>query len=255
MKDDFYVGWSDRVPPGTARLLKVTVAGIAALGIALAVVLSWGQGTIGSSVFEWGTVKDFSGILISRPYPHLLVSRPGLLGDRVPVSSYPLVRPFKFGLDGAIAGRFDGLPVTLKGTLIHRAGYTMVEVVEDSIMAAKAPAERGKDPVALPLGRGTWVGEIVDSKCFLGVMNPGAFIPHRSCAIRCISGGIPPVLAVRAADGRTVCLLLVSTEGGPVNQQVLDKVAEPVEITGDLERQGEWLILRAAPATYRRIGR
>jgi hypothetical protein len=37
-----------------------------------------------------------------------------------------------------------------------------------------------------------------------------------------------------------------------VNQQVLDMVAEPVEITGEVERQGDLLILRADPATYRR---
>jgi len=30
-------------------------------------------------------------------------------------------------------------------------------------------------------------------------------------------------------------------------------VAEPVEITGEVERQGELLILRADPATYRRV--
>ena len=36
-------------------------------------------------------------------------------------------------------------------------------------------------------------------------------------------------------------------------KQVLDMVAEPLEITGEVERQGELLILRADPATYRRV--
>jgi hypothetical protein len=39
----------------------------------------------------------------------------------------------------------------------------------------------------------------------------------------------------------------------PVNQQVLDFVAEPVTITGQVERQGDFLILRADPAAYQRI--
>jgi hypothetical protein len=56
------------------------------------------------------------------------------------------------------------------------------------------------------LGTQTLIGEIVDSKCYLGVMNPGALIPHRACAIRCISGGIPPVLLVRQSD-RSAALL------------------------------------------------
>jgi hypothetical protein len=39
----------------------------------------------------------------------------------------------------------------------------------------------------------------------------------------------------------------------PPNNQVLEMVAEPVEITGEVERQGELLILRADPATYRKL--
>ena len=93
----------------------------------------------------------------------------------------------------------------------------------------------------------------MDSKCFLGVMNPGQLAPHRACAIRCISGGIPPVLLVRQQDGAALYLLLVSAAGQPVNQQVLDLVAEPVQITGEVERQGDLLILRADPSTYRRL--
>jgi hypothetical protein len=84
-------------------------------------------------------------------------------------------------------------------------------------------------------------------------MNPGQLLPHRACAIRCISGGIPPVLLVRQKDGPPIYLLLVSADGGPVNQQVLDMVAEPVQITGEIERQGDLLILRADPATYRKL--
>jgi hypothetical protein len=105
------------------------------------------------------------------------------------------------------------------------------------------------------LGKLTLVGEIVDSKCFLGVMNPGQLTPHRACAIRCISGGIPPVLLVRQANGPPLYFLLVSHDGKPVNKQVLNLVAEPVEITGEVERQGELLILRADPVTYRRASK
>lgn len=61
------------------------------------------------------------------------------------------------------------------------------------------------------------------------------------------------MLLVRQKDGRAVYLLLVSADGKPVNEQVLDLVAEPVEITGEVERQGDMFILRADPATYRRV--
>jgi hypothetical protein len=49
-----------------------------------------------------------------------------------------------------------------------------------------------------------------------------------------------------------VYFLLVSGDGHAVNKDVLDMVAEPVQITGEVERQGELLMLRADPQTYRR---
>ena len=127
----------------------------------------------------------------------------------------------------------------------------MIEVLPGSIQMTNLAAAGLLQTVAL--GKQTFEGEIVDSKCFLGVMNPGQLTPHRACAIRCISGGVPPVLLVRQKDGPAVYLLLVSADGKPVNKQVLNMVAEPLEITGDVERQGELLILRADPATYRRL--
>jgi hypothetical protein len=172
------------------------------------------------------------------------------------------VKPFKFGLDSETAAGLDGKAVSLKGTLIYRANQTMIEVAENSLRALDRPltpalspsdGERGTNVTSVNLGRQTLTGEIVDSKCYLGVMNPGALTPHRACAIRCISGGIPPVLLVRQTNGPALYFLLVSRDGRPVNKQVLNLVAEPVEITGDVERQGELLILRADPTTYRRL--
>jgi hypothetical protein len=108
-------------------------------------------------------------------------------------------------------------------------------------------------PRSESLGEQTFVGEIVDSKCFLGVMNPGQLKPHRACAVRCISGGVPPVLLLRQADGSARYLLLMSREGRPVNQDVLDLVAEPVRVTGELVRDGELLTLRSDPSTFERV--
>ena len=135
----------------------------------------------------------------------------------------------------------------------------MIEAVPESIKLNTAqpavPLGNKPGPSPMSLGRQTLVGEIVDSKCYLGVMNPGRLAPHRACAVRCISGGIPPILLVRQSGGHPLYFLLVSSDGGPVNKQVLDMVAEPIEITGEVLRQGELSILRADPATYRRIGK
>jgi hypothetical protein len=208
---------------------------------------------ISASAFEWGTQKSFTGILQTEPYPHLLVTRPGTVDGSPQFSTYYLVAPWKFGLNRDAIASLDGQPVTLKGALIYRGNQTMVETKPEWIRAAAKVSGPGAAPQTVSLGKQTLVGEIVDSKCFLGVMNPGQLAPHRACAIRCISGGCPPVLLVRQKQGAPFCLLLVSAEGKPVNKQVLDFVAEPVAISGEVERQGELLILRADPSTYRRV--
>ena len=253
MNDEFYIGWEAKAAPGIGKTVRRAVVLVLLIALIVPVVLAVSQRMIGASVFEWGNVKTFSGILQATPYPHLLVARFGNAAGQNPFSTYYLVAPLKFGLKPATIAALDGKLVTLKGTLIYRGSQTMIEVVSDSIAPATNQVASPPLPKIISLGRQTLVGEIVDSKCFLGVMNPGQLTPHRACAIRCISGGIPPVLLVRQKNGAPIYLLLVSAEGQPVNQQVLNLVAEPVEITGEVEQQGELLILRADPATYRRV--
>ena len=251
MNDDFYIGWEPKAAPTFGRAAGRLVIGMLLLTLLAGIVLAVSQRMIGQSVFEWGTSKSFTGILQANPYPHLLVPRPGHAGTLPRFSTYYLVAPWKFGLNREVIGPFSGKAVTLKGTLIYRGHQTMVETKPEWIQVEEK-AMTVSLPQSISLGKQTLIGEIVDSKCFLGVMNPGQLTPHRACAIRCISGGIPPVLLVRQKDGSAAYVLLVSSDGRPVNQQVLGMIAEPVEITGELERQGDWLILRADPATYLR---
>ena len=252
MNDEFYIGWEAKAAPGIGKAARKVVIVLALLAVFASVMLPISQRMIGDSVFEWGTSKTFSGILQAQPYPHLLVPRPGNAGALPQFSTYYLVAPWKFGLNREAIAPVSGKSVTLKGTLIYRGNQTMIETKPEWIQANEKSSGISATQ-ATRLGKQTLVGEIVDSKCFLGVMNPGQLTPHRACAIRCISGGVPPVLLVRRKDGQAIYLLLVASDGKPVNQQVLDLVAEPVEITGEVERQGDLLILRADPKTYRRV--
>ena len=253
MNDDFYIGWEPKAASRIGRFVRTVVVMLFVTTIGLALAFAVVQHSIGVSVFEWGTVKTFSGVLKLEPYPHLLVPRPGATGTQENFSTYILVAPFKFGLDREKLSTLDDKTVSLQGTLIYRGNQTMVEALPDSIKVADKQLPMLTGAETIQLGRQTLTGEIVDSKCFLGVMNPGQLLPHRACAIRCISGGIPPVLLVRQTNGTAIYLLLVSADGKPVNQQVLDLVAEPVQISGEVERQGELIVLRADPKTILRI--
>jgi hypothetical protein len=229
-QDEFYIGWQGQAPAEIGWHACKTVGALFLLLLVLAGLLALTQRTIGRAVFEWGTVKSFTGVLQIQPYPHLLVARPGQGAGQ---SAFYLVAPLKFGLNSEGLTQLDGKRVNLTGTLIYRGNQTMIEARPESIQLASsqgASAEMsGKQSPIAPIV--TLRGEIVDSKCYLGVMNPGQLTPHRGCAVRCISGGIPPVLLVRRQTGPPLYYLLVSSDGRPVNKQVLDMVAEPVEIT------------------------
>ncbi|MCI0389898.1 MAG: hypothetical protein MOB07_14205 [Acidobacteria bacterium] len=255
-RDEFYVGYLPRAPRKVARWVQgfcLTLFVIAAL---LAILLVVGQHKFPLSVFEFQQYRQVEGIMSETPYPSLLVQRPGDTGRLLAVSQYLLVAPGKHGATGEVGG-LNGQRVLLQGSLIYRDGLTMIEVVPHSlkpvVSTSKASGQQEIVASTEDLGTFTLVGEIVDSKCYLGVMNPGNTKPHRECAALCISGGIPPLLIAHDADGRTVSLLLVSANNEPVNQEVLHVVAEPVEITGRVVREGEQLILRADPKAYRRV--
>lgn len=237
---EFYVGYASRPPRHIARTILRAVVGLNALAAAVALALVFAQRPFARSAFEFQEYRDFSGEVELKPYPALLVGRPG--GNQY--SRYLLVAPGKHGADREV-GAFGGQAVHLTGSLIYREGQTMVEVVPGSVQAAKGEAAAVS---VASVGEVTFTGEIVDSKCYLGVMNPGRTKVHRDCAARCISGGIPPALVT--ADG---FYLLVGRDGRPLQHEVLDWVGETIQVKGEVLRSGETLILRAEPAGFSRI--
>ena len=252
---EFYVGYLPAAPPRLSKFLRTRVAVLIVVGIAVAVALTVAHGLFGAGQFEYGVVRRFEGIIVARPYPLLSVTRPGQPLVAAASSAYLLVAPGKFGA-APLVDEFDGAHVQLEGSLVWRDGRTLIEVVPGSLQRQSlASSSSAVLDAELDLGVHTLRGEIVDSKCFLGVMNPGELRPHRECAVRCISGGIPPALVVRDAAGHATYLLLVSADGHAVNREVLDLVAEPVEITGRVTRQRDLLQLRSNPDTYRRLTR
>ena len=126
----------------------------------------------------------------------------------------------------------------------------MLEVVPESMH--EIATARSEDPAkSNDIGPVTLRGEIVDSKCYLGVMNPGNGKVHRDCAARCISGGAPPAFVARDAEGASRVLLLVGSDGRQLNREVLSFVAEPIEVSGELLRSGANFILKAEPSRFR----
>lgn len=246
--DEFFIGWTGRAPAGLARFvgLRAAAAVVTALGAVLALA-AW-QRPYARAHFEYGALRTFEGVLEHVPHPTLVVARPGSDGA---VSRWLVTRFGKFGAE-QLTAPLEGRRVRVAGELIHRDGTTMIEIdgasLEDLGPAGRVTPAPTRRPVTLR-------GEVVDSKCFLGVMKPGDLKPHRACAVRCISGGVPPAFVVRDEEGRATYHLLVGERGEALNALVLelDLVAEPVEVTGTLEELDSLRVLRVAPTGFRRL--
>ncbi len=247
--DEFYVGYGGSMPPKTWVFLGRVVLPLvlAAPLIAAGVIMVHDAYPAG---WTESALAEFDGILLADPAPHLVVPRPN---DESSFSRYFLVGRGKYGVKPDVLAHAGGWTRIL-GSLNYRDGATVIRVKSAEKIDPPVGSVRAEDlPGAESLGTFTLQGEIVDSKCFFGVMRPGSTKVHRGCAVRCIASGIPPVLLVRDQDGSAIYFLLVSSSGEPVNEQVLDLVAEPIEITGRVIRHDDLFVLRADPGTYRRL--
>jgi hypothetical protein len=219
---EFYVGYLP-VPPGLKRFARrvVAAAGVVAAGVAIILVLE--QSPFAPASFEYRDYRDFRGVLVTRPYPALVApgGKPWLLAG-----------PGKrgFSAPAALAGRV----VHLRGERIANGADRMLEVLG----GAMSDEGYGDSPAEVDLGRAELTGEIVDSKCYFGVMNPGRGKVHRDCAARCLSGGIPPALLVSDASGQVETVLIAN-----FRRDLLEHVAEPVTLRGRLAQLSGRLIL------------
>jgi hypothetical protein len=262
--DEFYIGYEPSMPAGIARrvvgaLVMFSCAAVAGIAVSLGA-----QHTLAPSRFDFGIVKPVAGTLRRDPYPWLQVE-----GRRV-----WLVAPGKFGADRLLEGIPDG-PVTVDGSAIERGKNRMLEVTgvrpgsDQGRTGLGSGSDRGQTPVGVDSDPGptpvrvdsdpgptpvradsdpgttlvTLSGEIVDSKCFLGVMNPGEGAVHRDCARRCLSGGIPPMLLVRDGGLREELVVLVSEAGRPLGPDIRSMAGRAVTVSGRLVRDGDTWIL------------
>lgn len=243
MTDEYYIGYKAKAPAGIAAWTRAAVLLTFLLAAGVAALCAVAQRSYGSGVFEFGRERELRGIVEEWPAPSLRMEAGNGRWIRVPV-----VLPGKHGAVGLFAGK-QGKRVTLSGTLIYRDGRAMLEARPDSLAEDIQPSK----PVPAThedLGAVTLRGEIVDSKCYLGVMNPGSGKTHKACATLCIRGGIPPVFLVRREDGTALYFHLCGADGRALNAEILDLVAEPLEITGTVERWDDLLVLKAEPTDF-----
>lgn len=250
-RGEMYVGYLP-VPKGIRRFLLVAAPLLAAVIIAAGLMISLTQRDPGGAVWNTQTPVTLTGRLVVDPYPMLLVNDGGTFGTLL------LVEEGKHGAS-ARCEPHAGKIVSVTGAILQREDQRMLEIAaaDGALRELDAKDHAGSTPEptasARSLGRLTLRGEIVDAKCFMGAMKPGAGKPHKGCATLCIRGGIPPVLQTRDATGRAVYYLLVTDAGGPLPEAWYPLIADPVEVCGDAEDRGGLLQLKVAADGIRPI--
>lgn len=215
--------------PGWLRRVIILTTGAAAwIALIAAAAWAWPQRDPGPAVWDDGHTIQLEGTLVCDPYPMLILPASAQSPARVTM----LVETGKHGAQ-LRARAFDHQHVSARGWKLTRDGRDILELDEapDAIVASNRPAQAPSwnDPAPATLR-----GEIVDYKCYLGAMKPGDGKAHRACASLCIRGGIPPVLVSRDEGGQSVYTVIVARDRSPIGTALLDLVAQPVEIRGEL---------------------
>jgi len=249
-KDEFYIGWNDPMPDRNKKALRRLLIPVFLLIPVLAFILVFFMKPFNDHQFELGQIKEFTGIYQASPFPALLLD-----ADQAPAGHASQALLVGYGKNGALGfmqavekeqGPLSGKKIKIQGTLIFGDGKTLIELTkkEQSFLEILADASVGSlsgTPQVLEAA-----GEILDPKCWFGVMKPGEGKVHKSCAIRCVSGGIPPVFRIKK-DGKNTYYILKGLEGQEINQAVLPFIGEPVLVSGNTYTQHGWNILQIDP--------
>lgn len=219
--------------------------------IALSLVLA--QQYFKKGAFQIGTITELTGTYVSDPIPMLLdVS---LSADRE-LQDILIVGYGKFGADGIIeeiereSGQLEGKQVTFAGTLVSGGDRTVLELTMEEESLVSISNEIVSIPtLALLDSLVNLSGEIVDPKCYFGAMKPGEGKIHKSCAIRCISGGIPPVFRT-SITGSYEYYILLDDQGEPFGEEILPYVGEQIALEGKTYEFNNWKVIQTVLGSF-----
>ena len=244
-RDKIYIGWQDEMPEKNKKALRKLLIPIFVLIPVLVFIIVYFTKPFNTHAFELGNVMTFTGIYYSQPMPVLVLDE-----GQSPIKGQNHALLVGYGKNGAGTfinpmekekGALNGRRVKLSGTLIYGDGRVLLELTDRDNSVLEVYEMAISTEVDYYKGNKVLEGEILDPKCWFGVMKPGEGKVHKSCAIRCISGGIPPVLRVDV-DGKNEYYVLAN-KSKLLNQDVLPFVAEPVSVQGEVEQINGWNVL------------
>lgn len=243
--DEFYVSYiHGSLGYKTKRTLKRFERSAIMVIIVAAVVFSFSQKPFKNATFELLSDTKITGTYHENPYPMLRV--------QVAKNTFKNILLLGFGKSSANpfleqikkeAKDLNGKTLSIEGNLIYYNGKTLIQITDEEKVTL-IPNSTEIPPKKISISNMTLEGEIIDPKCYFGVMKPGKGKIHRSCAVRCISGGVPPVLATTDNNNISEYYLLTDLKGHPINNDILPYIGKPSKIKGTVEKMEDWYIMK-----------
>jgi hypothetical protein len=256
LSPEFYVGYIPTTPPGIVRLMRILVLSLFTVMLVIAISLSTSQRQFSRYIFDYGKPVALEGWLRVNPVPHLVIH----LGDGPTGTPYfkniLLVSKGKHGAEANISQAESNLKKRLKnkrvlisGSMIFGAGKAILEIESPSAIQLLEATDQLVTAMPVMQSSIDATGEIVDPKCFFGVMKPGESKLHASCAIRCIAGGIPAVLK----SNKGAHYLLVDENHRPIASSILPFIGQQVRLSGVHFTMDDWDILQIKTEDLKRL--
>jgi len=261
---EFYIGWQPKSPKSFAKHTRMVLFVLVTIVIAAGVLLSLQQKRFSTASFEFGQLTEIKGIYQNFPVPSVKVMTKQDASGNSTYLTIPLVGYGKFGAEGTIAQlekekniSLDKKEITIKGTLLYSDGKTLLQIDKNDkplINVGDASSAQIIINNIKELGTVELTGEVLDPKCYFGVMKPGLGKPHRDCAIRCIAGGMSPVFYVRNEKGEAGYYLILDENGNKMNDDLKDYIADPVSLKAKAVQYDDWVVLYVNKKTIKRTG-
>lgn len=245
--DEFYIGYLDGIGSKTKSKLRRFVFIVLGIAILVSIGFSISQNPFKNSTFELTSPTHIRGVFHENPYPMLRVE--------IAKNNYKNILLLGFGkssvnpyLEDLLQAHQDlnGRTLSIIGNLIYYNGKTLIQITDAENIQLE-PDSKQEAPIKTQINSLKLQGEIIDPKCYFGVMKPGKGKIHRSCAVRCISGGIPPVFASTDGNAISKYFLLTDMQRQPINKAVLPYIGKPAEIYGLIEKMEDWYIIKINP--------
>ncbi len=246
--EEFYVSYiEDSIGKHTKRALKRFAISSIVVIAASALVFSFSQKPFNNSTFELTSATKITGTFHENPYPMLRVEVAKKTFKNILLLGFgkSSANPFLDKLQNEVPD-LNGKTLSIEGNLIYYNGKTLIQITDDEKVTL-VNTKKVKGPEKETVSKMTLQGEIIDPKCYFGVMKPGKGKIHRSCAVRCISGGIPPVLATTDNNNISEYYLLTDLKGHRISDAILPFIGKPSEIKGIVEKMEDWYVMRINP--------